>query len=58
MFLTAGFDIAKREEAMTLGARAWIFKGTPDIDNTLKEIIQNYEAVGGAKTIATEKKKV
>jgi len=53
MFYTAGFDIAKRDEAMALGARAWLFKGR-DMPTLVQEVSHLYEAVGGAKTIGPD----
>src|SRR3954465_14180700 len=35
LFYTAGFDTAKRDEAMALGAVAWLFKGG-DVEGTLR----------------------
>jgi two-component system response regulator CpxR len=52
VFLTAGFDVAKRAEAITLGALAWLYKGGSgmlDVGETIKEIVRMYESVGGAK---------
>jgi CheY-like chemotaxis protein len=57
VFHTAGFNIQRREEAITLGALAWLFKGGPggaDIQMILKEIGRLYESVGGAKTITKQ----
>jgi CheY-like chemotaxis protein len=53
MFFTAGFDTQKRDEAITLGALAWLYKGsTPDVHMILNEIGRLYESVGGAKQAA------
>jgi CheY-like chemotaxis protein len=52
MFFTAGFDLARREEAMTRGALAWLFKGRVDVSSILGEIGRLYEKVGGLKTAA------
>jgi len=52
MFFTAGFDVERREEAMTLGALAWLYKGgtaSMDLDAVIKEMVRIYENVGGAK---------
>jgi CheY-like chemotaxis protein len=51
IFYSAGFDLAKREEAMALGAVAWLLKGSgwsSDFDITLKTITDWYKRVGGA----------
>jgi CheY-like chemotaxis protein len=53
VFFTAGFDTLKRDEAITLGALAWLYKGsTPDVQMILSEIARLYESVGGAKCAA------
>lgn len=53
IFFTAGFDVTKRNEAMTLGALAWLYKGaTADVQMILTEIARLYESVGGAKQTA------
>ena len=52
IMFSAGFDIAKREEAMSLGAAAWLLKGGghgAEIDAVIKTICDWYERVGGAK---------
>jgi CheY-like chemotaxis protein len=52
LFHTAGFDVEKREEAMTLGAVAWLYKGgaaSLSIPETIKSIGHWYEKVGGVK---------
>jgi CheY-like chemotaxis protein len=51
MFYTAGFDTLRRDEAMSRGALAWMFKGQPDVTAVLDEIGHLYERVGGAKTV-------
>ena len=59
LFHTAGFDVEKREEAMTLGAVAWLYKGgaaSLSIPETIKSIGHWYEKVGGAKTSAAAAK--
>ena len=43
---TAGFDIAKREEAITLGVAAWLLKGT-DFEQIMKTVGEWYERLGG-----------
>lgn len=48
LFLTAGFDVAVRDEAMMLGAVAWLLKGT-DIASILTTIERWYEKSGGVK---------
>src|SRR5689334_4558203 len=53
IFHTAGFDIRRRDEAMTLGAGAWLLKGgagTGGVDENLKAIMEWYERVGGARS--------
>jgi CheY-like chemotaxis protein len=58
IFYTAGFDVQRRDEAITLGALAWFFKGgtgTSDLQMTLKQIIHIYETNGGAKTASPAK---
>ena len=53
IFFTAGFDAHKRDETMTLGALAWLYKGgTPDVQVLLNEMTRLYESVGGAKLAA------
>jgi two-component system phosphate regulon response regulator PhoB len=52
IFYSAGFDIAKRDEALTLGAVAWLLKGG-DYEKTLQAITNWYERVGG---VAREKR--
>ena len=52
IFHSAGFDVAKRDEAMTLGALAWLLKGgtaTMEVERIIKEIGQWYERLGGVK---------
>ena len=49
LFLSAGFDLAKRDEAMTLGALAWLLKGGIDVRGVIREVETWYERVGGAK---------
>ena len=51
IFYSAGFDIAKREEALILGAAAWLLKGG-DYEKTIQTITSWYERVGG---VAREK---
>jgi CheY-like chemotaxis protein len=50
IMFTAGFDVAKREEALTLGVLSWILKGQADMPTTLSTITDWYERIGGAKT--------
>lgn len=52
IIFSAGFDIAKREEAMSLGVLNWVLKGN-DIQMTLDTIGEWYERIGGAKTKPT-----
>lgn len=49
LFYSAGFDLAKRDEAMALGAVAWLLKGGAgmDFEATLKTIEDWYKRVGG-----------
>lgn len=53
LFHSAGFDLAKRDEALTLGALAWLLKGGTagaDVQSVLNTIIDWYERVGGVRT--------
>ena len=52
IFFTAGFDVANRDEAMTLGAVAWMLKGGTGggIDEVIRSIGHWYERVGGVKS--------
>ena len=53
IFYSAGFDVAKREEAMTLGAVAWLLKGgggAAGVTEILDEIGHWYERLGGVKS--------
>jgi CheY-like chemotaxis protein len=45
IFHTAGFDVRRRDEAMTLGAAAWLLKG--GVEENLKSIVEWYARVGG-----------
>jgi DNA-binding response OmpR family regulator len=50
---SAGFDLEKRDEAMTLGAVAWIMKGgsaTGGVDSVLRTIVHWYTKVGGVSS--------
>jgi CheY-like chemotaxis protein len=52
IMFSAVFDAALRDEAITLGAAAWLLKGggyDAGIDRVLNTIVQWYERVGGAK---------
>jgi CheY-like chemotaxis protein len=52
IFHSGGFDLAKRDEAMTLGVVAWLLKGagwSNEISDTIKTISQGYERVGGVR---------
>ena len=49
MFHSAGFDVAKRDMAMSLGAVAWILKGT-DPQGEIDAICNWYERAGGIAT--------
>ena len=51
---TAGFDIAKRDEAMTLGVAAWLLKGT-DFEQIIRTVGEWYERVGGVRREAPRK---
>ncbi|MBC8108470.1 MAG: response regulator [Anaerolineae bacterium] len=46
MFHSAGFDVAKRDAAMSLGAVAWMLKGT-DPHGEIDTICNWYERAGG-----------
>ena len=47
---SASFDVAKRDEALALGAVAWLLKGGSDFDQTIRSIAHCYERAGGVKT--------
>jgi len=50
VFHSAGFDLAKRDEAMTLGAAAWLLKGgsgATDVARVIETIGNWYQRVGG-----------
>ena len=47
---SAGLNVPKREEAMTLGALDWILKGI-DVQMTIRAVVDHYERVGGAKQL-------
>jgi CheY-like chemotaxis protein len=52
LFLSAGFDVGKREEALALGAVAWLLKGSGysgDFNTLLQRIGDWYEKAGGVK---------
>jgi CheY-like chemotaxis protein len=49
IFLSAGFDLAKRDEAIVLGALAWLLKGGTDVRAVLREVGTWYERIGGVK---------
>lgn len=52
IMFSAGFDLAARDEAITLGAAAWIMKGgsgAGGVDEIINLIIHWYEKVGGVK---------
>ena len=51
VFYSAGFDVEKRNEALTMGAVAWILKGdgSGGIAETIDTISRWYERVGGVK---------
>jgi CheY-like chemotaxis protein len=60
IFHSAGFDTAKRDEAMTLGVVAWLLKGGTwalELNGPVDTISQWYERVGGVRksTAAGEK---
>ena len=56
IFYTAGFDVANRDEALTLGVVAWILKGAGDIFEVVQSIGHWYERAGGAKSPPNEKR--
>ena len=47
---SAGFDVQKRDQAIALGAVAWMLKGGPDLEQSMKTITRWYEQVGGVKS--------
>ena len=52
IFHSAGFDTAKRDEAMTLGVVAWLLKGGTwalELNGPVDTISQWYERVGGVR---------
>ena len=55
IMFTAGFDVARREEALTLGVLAWILKGQADMPAILQSITDWYERIGGVKTKQPQK---
>jgi CheY-like chemotaxis protein len=57
VFLSAGFDLAKRDEAMTLGALAWLLKGGIDVRSVVREVEAWYERIGGVKQNASAAQK-
>ncbi len=52
---SAGFDVEKRDQALALGAAAWLLKGGPNLEQSIKSIGHWYEKVGGAKTVGRAK---
>jgi CheY-like chemotaxis protein len=48
LFHSAGFDLQRRDEAMTLGAVAWLLKG--GVEENIKSITQWYARAGGVKS--------
>lgn len=53
LMYSAGFDIAKREEALALGAAAWVLKGgdgASGIQGVISTILHWYSIVGGVVT--------
>ena len=58
IFHSAGFDMAKRDEAMTLGVVAWLLKGGTwalELNGPVDTIRQWYERVGGVRRVADER---
>jgi CheY-like chemotaxis protein len=49
VMFSAGFNLAHRDEAITLRASAWLYKGT---DQAFDEICRCYERVGGVAILA------
>jgi CheY-like chemotaxis protein len=50
VFHSAGFDLQRRDEAMTLGAAAWLLKGgagSGGVEENLKSITDWYTRAGG-----------
>lgn len=59
IMLSAGFDVAKREQAISLGAVAWLMKGggrAGDVTGMLRTISEWYERVGGIKSAPPTRK--
>jgi len=56
MFQSAGFDVAKRDAAMSLGAVAWMLKGT-DPQGEIDTICTWYERAGGVATKSKDAKR-
>ena len=53
LFHSAGFDLARRDEAITLGAVAWLLKGggaSSDIQRLIDTIGEWYQRIGGVAT--------
>ncbi len=53
LFLSAGFDVGKREEALALGAVAWLLKGSGysgDFSTHDRRIGDWYEKAGGVRS--------
>ena len=47
---SAGFDLAHRDEAMSLGALAWVLKGAGgDVESFITQVGRWYERAGGAR---------
>jgi CheY-like chemotaxis protein len=51
MFYSAGFDVGHRDEAMTLGAVAWVLKGGTAVEECIKTIASWYEKAGGVRAV-------
>ena len=49
IFYSAGFDVGQRDEAMTMGAAAWLLKGI-SFQELIDAIDHWYERVGGVRS--------
>src|SRR4051794_9599627 len=50
IMFSASFDGAKRDEAIMLGALAWILKGSADVGAMIRDVTHHYEMLGGVST--------
>ena len=51
MMYSAGYDVAARDEAITLGAVAWQLKGAGELEDFLNSVKHHYERVGGVASL-------